>query len=121
MTKDATFGWTFVKKPWGHERVLFRAGKFQVKILAVKAGARLSLQRHKEKREVMMLMTGDAALEVCANLPPIPMNPGDMHLIKPGQVHRVAGVAKESMILEMAFGDDTDIVRFEDDYGRVTK
>ena len=115
--KDVSFGWTFIKKPWGHERILFRAGKVCVKMLGIKAGHRTSLQVHREKREVMMLMTGEASIRIEQG--GVWFAIGEFIVIGPGQRHRIMGVAPESIILEMAYGDADDIQRIEDDYDRV--
>ncbi|MGH2612314.1 MAG: phosphomannose isomerase type II C-terminal cupin domain, partial [Rhabdochlamydiaceae bacterium] len=46
--------------------------------------------------------------------------PGDLFIVPKRKKHRIMGIT-EAIILEVAFGKvlETDIVRYEDDYGRV--
>lgn len=128
-----------IKKPWGSEVVIFEAGEARVKLLRVKPGKRLSLQYHEKKREAMMLISGQADLELgtiiagiyepgtkrhfvarpelLSNL----MDPGRIYNVLPGAEHRITGIGtQEAVILEMAHGSDEDIVRLADDFGRAT-
>lgn len=109
-----------IKKPWGSEVILFESGQARVKLLRVNPGKRLSMQYHKEKREAMMLIHGEAELEHGPFMHYI-MEPGEIYEIKTGTKHRLSGHGKtESVILEMAHGSDEDIVRLADDFGRTT-
>lgn len=109
-----------IRKPWGSEKIIFEAGDARVKLLRVKPGKRLSLQYHEKKDEVMMLVSGDAVLELEGI--PIALGVGQMWEIDRKKKHRIKGRGKvEAIILEMAHGSDADIVRLADDFGRVTK
>ena len=47
------------------------------------------------------------------------MEPGEAHVIEPGAVHRIVGVAEEgALIFEASTPEVDDVVRLEDDYGR---
>jgi len=107
-----------IDKPWGSELVLYKFKEGQVKILKVKAGHRTSLQRHKTKQEVMMLLTGECLFEGIGN--PRKMVAGKMYVIEPTTVHRVSAVT-DTEILEMSSGEDADIERLHDDYKRGVK
>ena len=111
-----------IRKPWGSEEILFECGQARVKLLRVKSGKRTSLQIHKQKREVMMLLSGDAILEHGTFLNYV-MEPGHLHQITTGVKHRLTGKSmgtSEAVILEMAYGSDSDIVRIDDDFGRAS-
>ena len=56
-----------IRKPWGSEVVIFESGQARVKLLRVKPGQRLSMQYHREKREAMMLLSGEALIFLGGN------------------------------------------------------
>lgn len=85
-------------KPWGTEKVLHR-GKWRVKKIVVTEGCRTSLQYHEKKFEVWFF------------------EDGTMKIIPPMTIHRLVGPVA---VIEVAHGDDEDIVRLEDDYGRIS-
>ena len=111
-----------INKPWGWERILDLNDRYCVKELFVGQDKRLSLQYHQVKRETLVLMRGAAGLVL--NGPDgtgtvNSMKPGEAHIIEPGMVHRIVGVAKEgALILETSTPEVEDIVRIEDDFGR---
>lgn len=84
-------------KPWGHEVHVGKFNGWRVKLLVVNDGHRTSLQYHREKLEYWFTEEG-------------------LRFITPGEKHRLTGPA---VVLEVAKGSDEDIVRVEDDYGRV--
>lgn len=85
-------------KPWGREKIIYR-GKWFVKKIVVTEGCRTSLQYHKKKFEVWFF------------------EDGTVKVIPPMAVHRLVGPIT---VIEVAYGDDQDVVRLEDDYGRTT-
>lgn len=106
-----------IKKPWGSEVILFECGEARVKLLRVKPGKRLSLQFHRNKCEAMMLISGIAIYEHGTRSNEMEL--GVIHYIPHGLNHRISGIGNtEAVILEMAYGEDSDIVRLQDDYGR---
>ena len=90
----------FINKPWGHEFIIDEYVRWTVKVLHVEKDHRTSLHYHAEKFEVIFYLEG--SFEV---LPPL-------------VIHRFVGPID---VLEVSIGDDKDIVRLEDDYGRETK
>jgi mannose-6-phosphate isomerase len=111
-----------IEKPWGWERILDLNDRYCVKQLFVEEGKRLSLQYHQVKRETLVLMSG--AADLVLNGPggtdtAILMEVGEAHIIEPGMVHRIVGIAKEgALILEASTPEVDDIVRIQDDFGR---
>jgi hypothetical protein len=87
----------FVKKPWGVEVHLFKWKEWRLKLLVVNEGHRTSLQYHEKKEEFWFYMDGK-----WKHLPP-------------KKIHRLAGSVT---VLEISRGEDTDIIRLEDDYNR---
>jgi hypothetical protein len=89
-----------IDKPWGYELVLGEYLGWRIKILHVNDGHRNSKQYHTEKNEIMFF------------------NDGTMERIPAKMIHRLEG---EVDVLEISRGSDDDIVRLEDDYGRITE
>ncbi len=111
-----------IEKPWGSEEIVDLCAAYCVKRLNVRRGHRLSLQRHERKRETMMLLSGEADLLIAGEgwHSNILMVPGEAHVIEPGTVHRIEGLSEEpAVILEVSTPELDDVVRIEDDYGRV--
>ena len=103
---------SLVDKPWGYEHI-YPVGK----ILFVKKGKRLSLQYHEKKSEVMYvwrglveITLGETSGRLAAGSEPIS--------IAPGVIHRVEAL-EDSFIIELSTAELDDVVRIEDDYGRV--
>lgn len=108
-------------RPWGSFTILADEPDHKVKRLLVKPGQRLSLQRHKHRREHWLVVSGTAM--VTRNDEMFELQPGDSIDIALGDIHRVQNDGKEDMVfIEVQLGDyfgEDDIERFEDDYGRL--
>ena len=106
-------------RPWGKEEILAINEKCTVKILSVDPGQRLSLQYHNHRREFWKLIEGDAILQMNDKI--IEAKSGEEYFIEPKMIHRITGKDKPAKVLEISFGDfdENDIVRIEDDYGRM--
>lgn len=112
-----------VLKPWGNELIWAEASKYLGKILKIEAGKRLSLHYHKVKDETIMVMSGTLLLEyglTNIDMKTKTMNPGDVHWLQSGTLHRLTAVTTAE-IVEVSTSESLDIVRLEDDYGRVKK
>lgn len=100
------------RRPWG-VMCWLDAPSFDltVKHLTVRAGERTSLQYHKAKDELLVILGGDGWVEVetyrCSE---------GMVRIKPHKVHRVVGPL--SYLEVSTYDDDTDTCRLADDHGR---
>ena len=79
--------------------------------------ARLSLQSHQYREEIWFILSGSIIAQIGSKKRRA--NPGDLLVIPKKIKHRITGIT-EAVILEVAFGKvlETDIVRYEDDYGR---
>ena len=107
-----------VQKPWGHELIWARSPAGYVgKILFVKKGLSLSKQYHKHKDETMLVLSGHVVLELGGS-PQRDMRPRETVHVPPGTVHRLTAI-EDSEVLEVSTSQLDDVVRIEDDYGRV--
>ncbi|HWG84154.1 MAG TPA: hypothetical protein VNT60_01630 [Deinococcales bacterium] len=113
-----------VDKPWGREIWYADNPSYAGKILEVKAGHRLSLQKHEIKEETLYLLSGRVKLTF------IPVGsgqspeeavhewlPGQLVHIPTGTVHRFEAV-EDAVLLEVSTPHLTDVVRLSDDYQR---
>ena len=110
-----------VTKPWGNYRVLHREPNIQVKRIEVDPGLRFSLQKHLKRSEKWIVLAGRGSATVGNKI--VAVEPGAVLEIACGQKHRLHNTGKVPLVLvEVQFGDyleEDDIVRFEDDFGRV--
>ncbi len=109
-----------IEKPWGCEELIADEPTYGCKILTVKKGHRLSLQKHKLRDETWYVLKGNAHVNVYAI--PLVLRPGNMIQIPRGIWHRLGAVETDVKIIEATNGYvDDDIERKEDDYGRKGK
>jgi mannose-1-phosphate guanylyltransferase/mannose-6-phosphate isomerase len=109
------------EKPWGTFEVLHESEEFKVKILTVTPGRRLSYQSHKHRRERWVVVQGKA--EIIIDDKVIIKYKGETVNIEKGQKHRLSNPGQDNLkIVEVQIGEylgEDDIVRFEDDFGRL--
>lgn len=112
-----------VDKPWGHELIFARTGRYAGKLLCIKRGHRLSKQYHRKKEESFFVQSGRARIELetpdgAAQV--VILEPGEaLHLV-PGTRHRTEAV-EDTVIFEVSTPELDDVVRISDDYGRSKK
>ncbi|HUX08140.1 MAG TPA: cupin domain-containing protein [Acidobacteriota bacterium] len=109
-----------VEKPWGYELIWARTDKYVGKILHIVEGTKLSLQYHEIKDETIYLQSGEMELVIEENgrRNSTILNPGDTRHIPPGTVHRMIA-RKTCDVIEVSTTELDDVVRLEDDYGRI--
>ena len=109
------------ERPWGNYRVIDAGDGFQVKRIEVKPGKRLSYQKHARRAEHWYVVTGQA--RVTLDGAEIILGPGEAVDIAIGAAHRVENPGAELLVfIEVQRGDyfgEDDIVRLQDDYGRI--
>jgi mannose-6-phosphate isomerase len=108
-------------RPWGFYEVLSDEGDHKVKRITVEPGKRLSLQRHRQRKEHWFIVRGESLVTVDSK--ETKAVSGQAVDIPQGSLHRIANKGKERLVyievqLGSYFGED-DIERVEDDYGRV--
>src|SRR5271154_1377729 len=109
-----------VHRPWGSYQSVDNGDRHQVKRITVKAGERLSLQKHHHRSEHWIVVRGTARVTVNELVKIVHEN--ESIYIPIGAVHRLENPGK--ILLELIevqtgsyFGED-DIIRIEDDYQR---
>jgi mannose-6-phosphate isomerase len=111
-----------IEKPWGWELLWARTETYVGKLLFVRTGQALSLQFHKQKDESWYVSEGRAVLEMGAPGDATPasevVSAGAAFRIRPGTVHRVRAI-EDTLIVEVSTPHLDDVVRLEDDYGRI--
>jgi mannose-6-phosphate isomerase len=114
----------YSERPWGNYTVLDDdAPDHKVKRLVVHPGKRLSYQRHSQRAEHWFIVAGTATVTLDGNVITVPA--GQAIDIPLEGAHRVANEGDTDVVLIEVqhgtyFGED-DIVRLEDDYGRVAE
>lgn len=110
-----------VYRPWGCYDSIDEGERFQVKRITVKPGSTLSLQKHYHRAEHWVVVRG-TALVTCGEKEFL-ISENESTYIPVGEVHRLENPGKVPLeLIEIQSGTylgEDDIVRFEDDYGRV--
>jgi mannose-1-phosphate guanylyltransferase / mannose-6-phosphate isomerase len=110
-----------VYRPWGSYETVDIDRGFQVKRLVVNPGAKLSLQKHAHRAEHWVVVRGTARVTRDRDIYDLSANQSTY--IPLGAVHRLENPGTEILhLIEVQSGDylgEDDIVRLEDNYGRV--
>ena len=106
------------ERPWGNFRQFSHNQESTVKILTVAEGGTLSLQAHKLRDELWIVLDRGLRIEVDDQV--VEADVGHEVVIMRGQQHRLSSLGPRGRVLEVAFGyfDEQDIERFSDLYGR---
>lgn len=111
----------FDQRPWGSFTVLDEAGGYKVKRIEVLPRKRLSYQRHSRRAEHWMVVqgTGKVTLDGRESL----VRTGETVDVPIGTAHRIENPGDENLVfIEIQRGGylgEDDIVRLEDDFGRL--
>lgn len=108
-------------KPWGKEEVIEENNRYVVKRLFMVEEAKCSLQYHKKKHETIVVEAGKLRVYVGKDKDSLSkrvLEAGEFVIIPPMTVHRMEGVT-DCIYLESSTPELDDVVRVEDDYGRV--
>ena len=109
-----------IYRPWGHYLSLVENNRWQVKLISVKHGEKLSLQMHHHRSEHWVVVKGTAKVEVGEKVEVLSEN--QSVYIPLGSKHRLSNPGKIPLtLIEVQSGSyigEDDIVRFEDYYGR---
>lgn len=106
------------QRPWGFYKTTFLNDYFQSKVISVKPGQQLSLQSHNHREEHWIVAHGKGVVQM------IKIESGSSLFIPKGAKHRLTNTDnKDNLIItEVQIGDylgEDEIVRYEDNYGRV--
>ncbi len=109
-----------VWRPWGSYDSVDSGPGFQVKRITVNPGAKLSLQKHAQRAEHWVVVSGVA--KVTCDDRVFTLNENESTFIPLGAKHRLENPGSEPLhIIEVQSGrylGEDDIVRFDDVYGR---
>ena len=108
-------------RPWGKYTNLFEGKGFLMKELYVKSKGLLSLQKHRHRSEHWLITEGVA--KITLDTKNFIKKPNETVFIPLGSIHRIQNNNKKPLkIIEAQVGSilkETDIIRFQDIYGRV--
>ena len=111
----------FDRRPWGTFTVLDQGEGFKVKRIEVLPGKRLSYQKHAQRAEHWVIVQGTARVTLDDEEINIPA--GQAIDINVGSAQRVENADTELLVfIEVqrgAYLGEDDIVRLQDDFGRV--
>jgi mannose-6-phosphate isomerase len=112
----------FDRRPWGTFTVLDEGADFKVKRIEVLPGKRLSYQKHAQRAEHWVVVSGTA--KVTLDDREIIVKSGESIDIAVGAAHRVENPgATDLVFIEVQRGGylgEDDIVRLSDDFGRTS-
>ena len=109
------------KRPWGNYHIIAKNTGYQIKEIKVFKNSKLSLQKHNNRSEFWQIVKGESKIII----------EDDEYFLKEKEhiyipketVHRIENIGNEELIfIEIQLGEDlqeSDIIRIEDDYGRV--
>ena len=108
-------------RPWGKYINLYSGKGFMLKELIVNPKSSISLQKHAYRSERWTIISGKPKITVNKNK--FFKNPNEIVFIPKGAVHRIENpFNKPAQIFEVQIGQilkESDIVRYDDIYGRV--
>lgn len=109
------------ERPWGSYTTLALAEGYQVKVLLIKPGGQLSLQRHFQRSEHWVVVQGSPTLTVGDSVRQYQRD--DVVYIPCQTLHRIENSTERlCQLVEVQVGDylgEDDIERIEDVYGRI--
>ena len=112
-----------VERPWGFYASTFAMNGFKTKVFVVKPKHRLSLQSHEHRHELWTIVSGRGICTVDNQVFEVA---NDSFVTVPkGVRHRIENTSDTDnlIIAEVQVGDylsESDIVRYQDDYGRIS-
>ena len=106
------------RRPWGSFTVLQQGTGFKIKLIEIAPGKRLSLQRHKNRAEHWVVVSGTAKVTSGCNVSLVHSN--ESIYIPKGVKHRLENPGRSAIkIVEVQTGaylEEDDIERFQDDF-----
>ena len=109
-------------KPWGNYKTLLMEENYQIKIITLEPGGKLSLQKHHHRCEHWIIVKGN--LKVTKGKSETQKKENDYIFIEKEEVHRLENEGdKIAQLVEIQYGEylgEDDIIRIEDKYGRLS-
>ena len=108
-------------RPWGRFTNLFNGKNFLIKELCIKPNGILSLQKHFHRSEHWLVTQGSP--KITLNKKKFTKKKNEVIFVPVGAIHRIENPNKKSVkIIEAQLGSilkETDIIRYQDVYGRI--
>jgi mannose-6-phosphate isomerase-like protein (cupin superfamily) len=110
-----------VKKPWGHEYLVYKNDQIAIWFLYIKNNFSTSLHCHPKKTTGLVLL--DGKVEISFFNDTYKLNPGHKMMIRKGLFHSTKSTCESgSFVFEVETPvDKHDLVRFKDNHGREGK
>ena len=109
------------KRPWGNYHIIAKNTGYQIKEIKVTQGSKLSLQKHEARSEFWQIVRGDSKITI-ENQEYFLKEKEHIYIPK-DTIHRIENIGEEELIfIEIQLGEilkEEDIIRLEDDYGRI--
>ena len=109
------------KRPWGNYHIIAKNTGYQIKEIKVTKNSKLSLQMHKNRSEFWQIVKGESKI-IIDNKEYFLKEKEHIYIPK-DSIHRIENIGKEELVfIEIQLGEnlkEEDIIRLEDDYGRV--
>jgi mannose-1-phosphate guanylyltransferase len=107
-------------KPWGYYEVLLEGDGYKIKKIVICPGGKLSMQKHENRSEFWMMLSGVA---IITHNDVRMFFPGDYEYIPAGDIHRIENPSEimDVIFYEIQTGkilNENDIERINDIYGR---
>ena len=110
-----------IYRPWGQYEILVSTNSHQIKKVTVNPGKKISLQKHFNRAEHWVVVSGVATVTCGDKVTKITKN--ESTYIPVEELHRLENDEQELLeLIEVQTGDyfgEDDIERFDDEYGRV--
>ena len=109
------------KRPWGNYHIIAKNKGYQIKEIKVFEKSKLSLQKHNNRSEFWQIVKGESKITI--ENKEYYLKEKEYIYIPNNTIHRIENIGKEDLIfIEIQLGEnlkEEDIIRLEDDYGRV--
>ena len=109
------------KRPWGNYHIIAKNLGYQIKEIKVSVNSKLSLQTHQNRAEFWQIIKGNCKVTIAEKEHKLEAN--DNIFIPKNTLHRIENTGNQELtFIEIQLGMDIkeeDIVRIEDDYGRI--
>jgi mannose-6-phosphate isomerase-like protein (cupin superfamily) len=109
------------KRPWGWFETIEEKEKYKLKKIYINPNQQFSLQYHNYREEHWIVVEGNGFITLDESS--FSVSTGDSFQISLKQIHRMKASSKGILFYEVQMGDiceESDIVRLEDDYGRIS-
>jgi len=108
-------------RPWGNYKNFFKGNNFLLKELTINKKSSISLQKHHHRAEHWTITSGKA--KITLGKKNFIKNVNDTVYVPKGTIHRIENIYNEPVkIVEAQLGSvlkESDIVRYQDIYGRI--